>query len=85
MRVIIRTSIVVALAALTIFSANFSAQANPWHAHGGYHGYWGPGLVFGLAGAAILAGAAANNCYVEQPMYDRYGNFVGYRTINTCY
>jgi len=90
MRVILRTSVVAALAALTIFVSMYSASADPWHRHwGGGYGYGagalGAGLAIGLLGAAIATDVAVHSCYVNQPVYDRYGRVIGYRTVNTCY
>lgn len=85
MRVIIRTSIVAALAALTIFVSAYNADANPWHRNGGWGPGLGAGLAIGLLGAAIAANVASQQCYVDQPVYDRWGRMVGYRTVNTCY
>ena len=85
MRMISKTSVVAAVTALAILSSVFSAEAKPWpHPHWGGHGYWVPGVAVGLIGA-IAAGAIVNNCYVQQPIYDGYGNVVGYRPVNTCY
>jgi hypothetical protein len=83
---------------VTIFSAALALAAAPalagphWHGGGhghghwgGGHGYWGgPGLVFGLAGAALLAGVAADACIRYEPIYDDYGNYVGRRPVNMC-
>jgi hypothetical protein len=70
-----------AFAALALAAA--PAEANP-HWHG--HGFWGgPGLVFGLAGAAIAAGVAADAyCVRYVPVYDHWGNYVGRRPVNEC-
>lgn len=59
------------------------AEAHP-HWHG--HGFWGgPGLIFGLAGAAIAAGVAADAyCVRYVPVYDNWGNYVGRRPVNEC-
>ena len=55
------------------------------HWHGHPHRFWGgPGLAFGLAGAALLAGAAAESCLSYEPVYDAYGNYVGRRPVNMC-
>jgi hypothetical protein len=85
MRMISKTSIVAAVTALTIFSSVFSANAQPWPHHGWGHGYWAPGVGIGLLGAAIVGATVANSCYAQEPVYDRYGNFVGYRSVYTCY
>ena len=64
----------------------------PWGCGGGWghhYGWGGPaaaGLVGGLALGAIAAGAAsaAPSCVADQPVYNRYGNFVGYRRVATA-
>jgi hypothetical protein len=85
MRMISKASIVAAVTALAIFSSAFSAEAKPWPHYGWGHGHWGPVAGVGILGAAIVGAAVANSCYVQQPIYDRYGNFVGYNTVYTCY
>ncbi len=89
MRVILRTSVVAALAALTIFVSMYSASADPWHRHWGGGGYGagalGAGLAIGLIGAAIATDVAVQSCYVDRLVYDRWGRVIGYRTVNTCY
>ncbi len=46
------------------------------------------GLIGGLAIGALAAGAAAGpygECYVtHQPVYDAYGDFMGYRPVRVC-
>jgi hypothetical protein len=56
------------------------------HQHWHGHGFWGgPGLIFGLAGAAIAAGVAADAyCVRYVPVYDNWGNYVGRRPVNEC-
>jgi hypothetical protein len=76
-----------ALAVVAVLALSAApASANPFHHHH-HNGFWGgPGLVFGLAGAAIAATVAADAyCVHYEPMYDDYGNYVGRRTVNTCY
>ncbi len=99
MRVILRTSVIAALAALTIFTSGINANAGGWYHgggwgggyhgggwHGGWHGGgWGPGLGVGLAFGLVGAAIASQACYVNQPVYDPYGRVIGYRSINTCY
>lgn len=61
--------------------AHWSGGHGGW-GHGGWgYGALGAGLILGIAGAAI----ASQSCYANQPVYDGYGNVVGYRTVNTCY
>ena len=62
-----------------------------WHGGGWHGGGWGPGAlaagaIGGLALGAVAAGAAGAygpgygyGCVANQPVYDPYGNFAGYR------
>ena len=74
--------------AATLFAAALSLTAAPADAHQHWHGhgFWGgPGLIFGLAGAAIAAGVAADAyCVRYVPVYDNWGNYVGRRPVNEC-
>ena len=74
----------VSILAAALALATAPALAGPhWHGHG--HGFWGgPGLVLGLAGAAIAAGVAADACVRYEPVYDAYGNYIGRRPVNMC-
>ncbi len=64
-----------------------------WHRGGG--GWGAPaaaGIVGGLALGAIAAGAASGGygggygCVANQPVYDDWGNFVGYQRVRVaCY
>ena len=69
-------------AALALSAA--PASAHQFHHH--HHGFWGgPGLIFGLAGAAIAATVAADAyCVSYEPVYDDYGNYMGRRRVNAC-
>jgi hypothetical protein len=88
----LKVTLLSALAAAALAAA--PANAGPHFGHGGGHwhggywggGYWGgPGLVFGLAGAAIAAGVAASAyCVSYVPVYDNWGNYVGRRPVNAC-
>lgn len=65
--------------------------------HGGGWGWGGPaaaGVIGGLALGAIAAGAAnaggygygGYGCVANQPVYDNWGNFVGYQRVRVaCY
>jgi hypothetical protein len=70
-------------AALALSAA--PASAKPFYHHH-HHGFWGgPGLIFGLAGAAIAAGVAADAyCVSYERVYDDYGNYMGRRRVNQC-
>jgi hypothetical protein len=68
---------------------------------GGWGGGWGgplaAGAIGGLALGAIAAGAGAGgwgggwggygySCIANQPVYDSWGNFIGYQRVRTvCY
>lgn len=66
-------------AALTLSAA--PATAKPFHHH--HDGFWGgPGLIFGLAGAATVAADAY--CVRYEPVYDDYGAYTGRRRVNEC-
>jgi hypothetical protein len=82
MRALVTRVAAVLLAALVALPS-FPASAGP-HFHG--HGFWGgPALIFGLAGAAIAAGVAADvYCVRYVPVYDNWGNYVGRRLVNVC-
>lgn len=69
-------------AALALSAA--PASAHEFHHH--HHDFWGgPGLIFGLAGAAIAATVAADAyCVRYEPVYDDYGNYMGRRRVNEC-
>ncbi len=70
-------------AALALSAAPASAHEFHHHHH---HDFWGgPGLIFGLAGAAIAATVAADAyCVRYEPVYDDYGNYMGRRRVNEC-
>jgi len=80
----------IALVAASLAGSTTSASAHGW---GGWGGGWGWG-GFGIGAATGLAIAAASqpaygygygNCYIaHQRVYDRYGNFVGYRPVQVC-
>ena len=60
-----------------------------WSRLGGYHHHygWGPYAAVGVLGLAAGAAIAANNddCTRYQPIYDRWGNYIGNRPVNVCY
>ena len=66
-----------------------------WHGggwRGGYGWGWGPGLALGglALGAAIASAPYAypyygyNNCLSYQPVYDRWGHYIGRQPVNMC-
>jgi hypothetical protein len=59
---------------------------------GGWGGPAAAGVIGGLALGAVAAGAAGGygyggySCVANQPVYDPYGNFVGYQRVRVaCY
>jgi hypothetical protein len=90
-----KTTLTASIGALAI-AASFAVSATPaaagWHGHG-----FGGGLGVGLLGAAIVGSAIASQptyyatpvycgCrhvrhVVRKPVYNRYGNVVGFRRI----
>jgi hypothetical protein len=89
----LKVTVLAAAAALTLAAAVAPAAAGPHFGGGGHwggghgwghRGWGGPGLVFGLAGAALLAGVAADQCVSWVPTYDDYGNVVGRHPVNAC-
>ena len=59
-----------------------------WHGGGwGGPGPWVAGAIGGLALGAIASGAAGGyGCVANRPVYDPYGNFVGYQRVRVaCY
>lgn len=66
----------------------------PGYRWGWGSGWAGPaavGVIGGLAAGALIANAygppvAYSACALErQPLYDRFGGFVGYRQVRVCY
>jgi hypothetical protein len=85
----LKKSVAGTMAALTLAFAVFAAA--PASAHPmwwGHHGYgWGPWAAAGVIGLAAGAAIASNSydCTRYQPMYDRWGNYIGDRPVNVCY
>jgi len=74
-----------AVAAISgLLTASSPASAHQWH--GGFqHGLWGPGLALGVVGLAAGAIAPSEyDCTRYQPVYDRFGNYVGQQPVNVC-
>lgn len=45
----------------------------------------GAAAVLGILGAAAAANAAPRDCYIQrQRVFDRWGNFAGYRDVQVC-
>ena len=87
MRTAAKKAIAVSLAALTLgfaVAGSAPASAHPFPHPGGHggHGFFGPGLVIGLAAGAIAA--SAYDCIRYRPVYDAYGNYVGRQAVNIC-
>ena len=80
---------------MTIAATATPADAQWRHRGGGWRGGpWAAGAVGGLALGALAAGAYNGGygygygygCVARQPVYDDWGNFVGYRRVRTaCY
>lgn len=75
-----------ALVAVCLAGSATSASAHGW---GWGWGGFGIGAATGLAIAATAAAAQPaygyDGCYLaSQPVYDRYGNFIGYRRVQVC-
>ena len=76
------------VAALTLAFAVFAAapaSAGPWPHH--HYWGWGPYAAVGALGLVAGAAVAANSydCTRYQPIYDRWGNYIGERPVNVCY
>lgn len=86
--------IALAGSAVALIVASLAASTSAASAHGwggwGYGGWgWGGFGVGAATGLAIAATAAQpayyGDCYLaRQPVYDPYGNFVGYRRVQVC-
>jgi hypothetical protein len=60
-----------------------------WHKgywHNGYwhKGWWGPVFVTGAAVGAFATCPSYDGCWVYQPTYDDYGNYLGNQCVNVC-
>jgi len=81
---------VAAVVAVAAVIAATNAEAKPIFIGGPHHFHHGGfGLAAGLFGAAALTVAAANasygGCYyASRRVYDDWGHFVGYRSVNVC-
>ncbi|MGE3247629.1 MAG: hypothetical protein AB7F96_13730 [Beijerinckiaceae bacterium] len=79
------------IAALSV-GATLAATASPAEARYGRKGALFGGIAAGLVGAAILGSAAHahaapvySDCWREKrPVYNRWGDFRGYRYIRVC-
>jgi hypothetical protein len=89
-----KKTLTVSLAALTMTAA--VASATPAAAGYGRHGAFAAGLLGGLAVGAIAAGGVSpyysagpyygyGDCWIDsRPVYNRWGDFVGYRRVRVC-
>lgn len=81
---------IITMTAAAVVLAGSVASATPAFAWHHYHGYgWGPyaaGAAGALALGAIAAGvAASDSCYYEsRPIFNRWGDVVGYRRYPVC-
>lgn len=79
---IISTTLAAAVLAGTVASATPAFAWTKWH-----HGYgWAPYAVGGaLALGAMAATASGADCYYERrPIFNRWGDVIGYRSVPTC-
>ena len=93
---VVKKTLTAAVAALSIGAA-VTMSAGTAEAKGGHNGAFFGGVVAGLVGGALLGGIAnANAGYVEvapaygscwlekRPVYNQWGDFMGYRRIRVC-
>jgi hypothetical protein len=80
MRASLVKSVAVSIAALTF---GMALSASPAAAKPKF-GFWGPGLAFGIIGAAVAADIAYSHCIEHRPIFDRWGNYIGRQTVNVC-
>jgi hypothetical protein len=89
MNVSLKKTVAGTTAALTLaFAVLAAAPASAGPGWGYHHPYgWGPYAAVGVLGLAAGAAIAANNydCTRYQPIYDRWGNYIGRRPVNVCY
>jgi hypothetical protein len=90
-----KQTLAVSLAAVTMTAA-IAASATPAAAEHGRHGAFAAGLLGGLAVGAIAAGGVGpyygagpyygyGECWIDsRPVYNRWGDFVGYRRVRVC-
>jgi hypothetical protein len=87
----LKKSLSAALAALTM-TASLALTSSPAAADHGRHGAFAAGLLGGLAVGAIAASATPyypapnyGDCWIDnQPVYNHWGYFVGYRPVRVC-
>ena len=55
--------------------------------HNGYwhKGWWGPAFISGVAVGTFATCPSYDGCWVYQPKYDPYGNYLGDQCVNVCY
>ena len=79
---------IASLAALALGAAVLGASpasAHSWRGGWHHHGYWGPGVAFGVLGLAAGAIVASQyECVRYRPVYDSYGHYVGRQAVNIC-
>ncbi len=88
-----KKTLAVSLAALTMTAA-VVATATPAAAAHGRHAAFAAGLFGGLAVGAIAAGGVGpyyaagpyyDDCWIDsRPVYDHWGDLVGYRRVRIC-
>jgi hypothetical protein len=87
MNVSLKNAVAGTMAALIVaFAAVAPASAGPWWPHPHHFwGGWGPVAVVGGIGLGAAIASQDYGCIRYQPMYDRWGNYLGQRTVNVCY
>ena len=88
-----KKALAMSLAALTMTAA-VAATSTPAAAAHGHHAAFAAGLLGGLAVGAIAAGGVApyysagpyyDDCWIDsRPVYNHWGDFVGYRRVSVC-
>lgn len=84
----VATSLAVATFLLSVAATGSQASARPYF----HHRIWGWGLGAAAAGVALGAAAAAASapyyygypCLASRPVFDMYGNVIGYRRVYAC-
>jgi len=95
----LKKTLAVSLAALTMTAA-VATTSTPAAAAHGHHAAFAAGLLGGLAVGAIATGGVApyygaspyygagpyyDDCWIDsRPVYNHWGDFVGYRRVRVC-
>jgi uncharacterized membrane protein YfcA len=80
--------VAIALAAATMIVTSSVAEAQHYrraHRGGSVVPWIAGGAALGILGAGIAGSYYYNSCYWERrPVYNRWGDFVGYRDVRVC-